>query len=330
MGHALCIGIDHYDKPGNNLKCCINDATTMAETLKRNDDFSINLHVKTLLSDPAEGKKINSDLLKKEIRELFARDSDVVVLFFSGHGKIDKLGNGFLVSQTGTTENPGLSMGDIVTALKQRRAREVFIIIDCCHSGFFGKEAGAAEGQASQIPERVSILTASTAEELAWEGNNGLSLFTNSLIQGLKGGAADITGEVTSSALFNYVNKMFSPWGQQPMYKANIKELYPLRKCTPKVPLEVLFRLTQFFPTADSPYSLSPQHEPDINRIDPELQPDPELNKQFSMLQKLTQSGLVRPDMPNEHMYFAAINSGSCSLTEQGKLYWHMVKQDKI
>ena len=49
----------------------------------------------------------------------------------------------------------------------------------------------------------------------------------------------------------------------------------------------------------------------------------------FKLLQKLHSIGFVEP-VNEEHMYFAAMKSKQCRLTEVGKYYWRLVKSGRI
>jgi hypothetical protein len=49
----------------------------------------------------------------------------------------------------------------------------------------------------------------------------------------------------------------------------------------------------------------------------------------FGILQRLNRVKLVVPD-DAEHMYFAAMESRSCRLTELGKHYWYLAREDLI
>ncbi len=49
----------------------------------------------------------------------------------------------------------------------------------------------------------------------------------------------------------------------------------------------------------------------------------------FKTLQELQSIGFVEP-VGEEHMYFAAMNSKSCRLTELGKYYWRLVSSKRF
>ena len=49
----------------------------------------------------------------------------------------------------------------------------------------------------------------------------------------------------------------------------------------------------------------------------------------FKLLQKLQSIGFVKP-IDEEFMYFAAMHSTGCKLTELGKYYWRLVNEGRI
>lgn len=51
--------------------------------------------------------------------------------------------------------------------------------------------------------------------------------------------------------------------------------------------------------------------------------------RKFKLLQKLQSIGFVKP-INEEFMYFAAMHSTGCQLTELGKYYWRLVNEGRI
>lgn len=47
--------------------------------------------------------------------------------------------------------------------------------------------------------------------------------------QGLKGGAADIGGNITPASLYSFVDQSLGAWQQRPVFKTNISRFLPLR-----------------------------------------------------------------------------------------------------
>jgi hypothetical protein len=315
MKKALVIGINDY--PSSPLNGCVNDANTLATVLESNGDGSPNFGVRTITCPSTD---ITRPVLREAIEQLFTGDCDMALLYFSGHGYIKSTG-GYLVTTDAKKYDEGVSMDDILALANQSQARNKVIIFDCCHSGAMGSPTLSGNGTA-QLAEGMSVLTASRDSEYALE-LNGAGVFTSLLIDALKGGAADIRGNITPGSLYAYVDEALGAWDQRPIFKTNVTSFSPLRVIPPKVPFETLRKITQYFPTADSEHKLDPSYE------DTESSADLDKVKIFKDLQKYQSVGLVVP-VNAEFMYFAAINSTSCRLSALGYQYWRLVNERRL
>jgi hypothetical protein len=95
------------------------------------------------------------------------------------------------------------------------RARNVVIVLDCCYAGAF---RGADLGDTVAGPGRY-VLTSCRAMQLANDATveNGTSFFTQHLVDGLMGAAADQDGDgyVSFSELYAYVDRRLRQAGKQ-------------------------------------------------------------------------------------------------------------------
>ncbi len=315
MKKALVIGINDY--PSSPLGGCVNDANTLATVIESNGDGSPNFGVRKITCPSTD---ITRPVLREAIEQLFTGDCDMALLYFSGHGYIKSTG-GYLVTTDAKKYDEGVSMDNILALANQSQAKNKVIIFDCCHSGAMGSPSLSGNGTA-QLAEGMSVLTASRDSEYALEVN-GAGVFTSLLIDALKGGAADIRGNITPGSLYAYVDEALGAWDQRPIFKTNVTSFTPLRVIPPKVPFETLRKITQYFPTADSEHKLDPSYE------DTEASANPENVKIFKDLQKYQSVGLVVP-VNAEFMYFAAINSTSCRLNALGYQYWRLVDEKRL
>jgi len=314
MRKALIVGINDY--PQYPLTGCVKDAVALASILEKNADGSPNFSIKCLT---VPNDNIDTGLLKKSIDELFQGDAEVALLYFSGHGYVNSLG-GYLVTPNFSSYQEGVSMDDILNYANQSKCKDKIIILDCCHAGNLGSPA--LNNNASFLGDGLSILTACRANEVAVE-RSGHGIFTSLLIDALQGGAADIRGFITPGSLYAYVDEALGAWDQRPVFKTNVSKFTSIRKIMPKVPVEILRKLTDYFATPESEHILDPSYEftsvtPNTNKVEI-----------FKNLQKFTSVGLVVP-VDEEHMYFAAINNKSCRLTALGFQYWRLVKENKL
>lgn len=147
------------------------------------------------------------------------RPDELVLLYFSGHGKLDDKGNLFLIAKNTTLSllrSTTISSSFIVDTLDSCRSKRQILILDCCHSGAVGY---GAKGEVKLIDERIFagnsqgriVLTASRALQDAHEAGQiiaqtKLSLFTHYLVDGLVTGLADTNsdGEITVDEWYDF------------------------------------------------------------------------------------------------------------------------------
>lgn len=315
MRKALVVGINDY--PNSRLKGCVNDASSLGAIIESNGDGSPNFGVRMLTCPSTQ---ITRPVLREAIEQLFAGDAEMALLYFSGHGYIKSTG-GYLVTVDAKKYDEGVSMDEVLALANQSRAKNRVVILDCCHSGAMGS-TNLASNNIAQLSEGLSVLTASRDSEYAIE-IGGVGVFTSLVIDALKGGAADVRGNITPGSLYAYVDEALGAWDQRPIFKTNVTSFATLRRIPPKVPFDVLRRITQYFKTPDSEYPLDPSYED----TDSSAKPDNVII--FKELQKLQSVGLLMP-VDAEFMYFAAINSKSCRLTALGYQYWRLVNEKKL
>ena len=333
MKKALVIGIDHYQEQPT-LRCCVDDAKAVAELLANNgdQDETPNFEVDLLTS---ENKDLSNRNLVRAISNFFKSTvrTETAVLYFAGHGTINpKTDAGYLVGTDGGDGAWGMSLWELL-GLANHAHKHIgtsVIILDCCHAGHMGEVTGSSEGGASVVGKGVTILSSCNDDEKAKEaGRHGV--FTELLLDGLRGGCADVRGNVTPASVYSHIDQAMSASEQRPLYKANVQRFVTLRTVAPKVPLAVLRSLPTIFPDPDEALPLDPSFEP--TREVPEHILRVPVNAQnaqlFSHLQKCTAQGLVEP-VGEKHMYYAATNSKACRLTPLGKHYHRLALKNKI
>lgn len=213
---ALIIATYQYDDADLcQLISPAHDAEALAQVLK--DPVIGGFDVRTLLNKPSHEVRV-------EINTFFAdreRD-DLLLLYFSCHGIKDE--DGILYFSTTDTKRNLLPATAIdspfVNKIMQRsRSRKQVLLLDCCYSGAFARGTPARADTAIDTKERfdgkgIFVLTASDAMQYSFEGDRvkgvaAPSVFTSSLVHGLKTGAADSDGDgdITPDELYEYVYK---------------------------------------------------------------------------------------------------------------------------
>ncbi len=243
--YTLTVGIDQYFFL-NRLRKAAQDAQDFHDLLLQSRVDRQNALM--LLDDQATKTNILNALsqLARSVTE-----NDKVIIFFSGHGvQLQDLTKEEYLCPVDTNfadlENTLISSKELTRAFNAIHAGQFICIFDACHAGGVGeiKHAGLAikDGVSensytllSQGKGRV-ILASSLPDEVSWEIDtmrNGL--FTNFLLEGLRGKAARQNGEVWLSALFGYVSEQIPRHRpQHPYLKSETQDIVILTGATPK------------------------------------------------------------------------------------------------
>ena len=177
--------------------------------------------VEQLIDLPAED-------LRREIETFFSegRPQDLLLFYVSGHGVLSQSRRFYFATANtslGLLRSTAIEDGFVNDVMQSSRARSIVLVLDCCHSGAFGKGLAPKSATTVDVEHRFEgrgrvTLSASTELEYAFEetdpsGINELgpaapgSLFTRSLVEGLQSGDADIDedGRITVDDLYDYV-----------------------------------------------------------------------------------------------------------------------------
>lgn len=322
MRKALVVGLNDY--PNCPLSGCVNDAKEIENLLSKNQDNSRNFDIHTCLHS------INKNELLYRIQELFKYPNDVALLYFSGHGHVDN-NNSYIVTTDCSPNDWGIDFNTLLNIVNNSPVKNKIIILDSCFSGAMGS-SGVFGNTNAYISEGTTILTASRNNEVSIE-NDEHGLFTMLLIEALKGGAADILGNITLGSIYSYIDRSLGAWEQRPLFKTNVSTFLSLRQANPAIPYECLRNLTQYFSIPQEVLALNPSFEFTNSPVENHSLIEPYANednvKIFKNLQLMESVGLVEP-VGEQHMYFAAMRSKGCKLTPLGKYFWNLVKNNKI
>src|SRR5262249_49181347 len=141
-----------------------------------------------------------------------AEPGDTVLVFFSGHGLLDERGQMFLAPRDCERSNLGLSAvrtDDLRDMLRQCKATQKLLILDCCHAGGekgdapAGSPSGQELGASFRSAEGLITLASCRKSEKSHEWPaRGHGLFSYFVAEGLSGKADyDRNGVVDSDEL---------------------------------------------------------------------------------------------------------------------------------
>jgi hypothetical protein len=246
--HALIIGITDYQHV--NKLPVVTDAPDIYNTLI--DPVLCGYPPKPNVVLLQNGEATQA-AVRKALADLAARtdEGSTVFIYFSGHGgRIESgahagqylLPVDALYPDDAALAGTAISGGDFTTALNRIRARKVIVIFDCCHAGGIGQpkdpitpevKAGLSEGYYDSLRGgrgRVIIASSREVEFSFVLPGSSLSLFTQHLLAGLRGGTPGPGGVVRIFDLFHYLQPRVTADhpSQHPIFKCELEENFPI------------------------------------------------------------------------------------------------------
>jgi hypothetical protein len=224
---AILIGCNDYDNlPA--LRCPVSDVSEMSKALKDAEIGGFQEIYSFTDHEP------NYEILP-QIEEIITGNlnlNDTLLIFFSGHGKLDQLGKLYLAlknTKNTSMDSTSIAIERIISYIDRSRCKTVLIILDCCYSGAIKgvfHKSGVDDAFTSAIQGRgIQIITSSTGMEQSHEKEGDTnSIFTKFFIEGLTTGHADLdnNGIITVDEAYTYTYNLVKGTGLQNPMKFNI------------------------------------------------------------------------------------------------------------
>lgn len=248
QGHALLIGVGtHQFAPQADVPITVADAKAVAEVLC---DTAI-------CGYPVQQVKFLHDLSATKAGILSALDDlvthtavgDTVFLFYCGHGALGTDGNYYLVGHDARIQagkvvaGTGVSEGELLAKLKALNAQRVLMIFNACHSGNISPTLTIDDGVLSPSnPDADTaaallgsgqgriIMTACREGQVAYIGTGKLTIFTQALLDGLRGkGVPNRNGFISAFSLYEHLYDTVNEFVQNNLNAAQEPELTVLK-----------------------------------------------------------------------------------------------------
>lgn len=224
--YAVVIGVDKYtaDQQIPELVGAGNDAKLLAEALIKYAGFPAEQIVVLSSDQSAERQPIKINIYKvlNSLRGQIGKDGMLLVAF-SGHG-IEQNGRAFLLPQDALSnrdmvEDYGIPVEGLKDRIKKTDAGQVMLFLDACRNDPEAGRGDAANPLTKTFADEFSLsnqgieafvtLYAASVGQRAWEDKTRKQgYFTQALVEGLKGEAADPdTGRITLRSLISYVGE---------------------------------------------------------------------------------------------------------------------------
>ena len=251
QGHALLIGVGSHQYAAQlDVPVTVADAMAVAEVLTSPGLGGYLPDQVQLLHDAdatAQGILGALDRLAKRTKA-----SDTVLIYYCGHGDYGTDGEYYLVSHDARLKDnqvasgSGVSQTALLTRLKTIPAQRVLMIFNACHSGEISPTLGvdqvlgakvlpnaAADALLSTGSGRI-IITACREEQFSYIGTGRLTLFTQALVDGLRGkGVLTRGGFISAFDLYTMIYETVSALVKQIYHRDQEPELTVLKGIGP-------------------------------------------------------------------------------------------------
>ncbi|MCK5871809.1 MAG: caspase family protein, partial [Methylococcales bacterium] len=227
--YAILIGNGSFpDEPTlHTLRCPLLDVVGLEKVLK--DGARGDFNEVIVLKDQ------NHNEIERCLNKICnqAKKQDLVLVYYSGHGKQSKSWQLYLASldtEVDLLNSTAVGLNKVYEFINDSRCQKIILILDCCHSGAASRAfKGNIDTKLKQLNEQSQgtyLISASTEHQFAVENlEDKYSLFTKHLIAGLETGAADKNGNglITLDELYQYVhdNVLAENKDQRPTKQSN-------------------------------------------------------------------------------------------------------------
>lgn len=213
--YVVAVGISNYQYI-SDLVLPENDAKVMAKLYKTRTKNVITMTGR--YATRANIVKAMSDQFKR------AKEGDMVVLFFSGHGYT----GGFCPYDMSAKGKNSLSYNDLYAIFRQSKATRKVVIADACMSGGLRKEKNNRHGTPKKTSDVVMFLSSRSNEYSIENTKMDNGFFTAYLNRGLRGGAdSNLDKIITAKEIYEFVSngvKELSKNKQHPVMWGNFDD----------------------------------------------------------------------------------------------------------
>lgn len=223
-GHALIIGVGEYAHMSqHNVLIAARDAESVAATLQDPVRCGYPAQQITLLQNESATRTAVLNELDALASKL--NTESTLFLFFVGHGVYGTDGNYYLTTHDTKLQGKqvkagtGVSEAELIEKLRQVKAKRMLLVVNACHSGAISPSFDLGDEptlNSEPPPQKLSeallstgegriTITACRPEQKSWIGSGRLSIFTQAVVDGLKGGAPNNKGYISAFGLYEYI-----------------------------------------------------------------------------------------------------------------------------
>ena len=184
---------------------------------------------------------LNENVTLDDLPTIFApykQDSptDELLFYFSGHGTIYN-DEPYFVTYGAASNNPGIKLSVLAKEINSLHPgiKEIFLILDFCHSGSF-LEPSNLETINQFFEKRIAALTATRKDQLGETKNQFGKSFADYFVEALTNTLPDKNGLISFGRLALYISEqMQSSYVQSPVFYAHALSGHPINKVNKKI-----------------------------------------------------------------------------------------------
>ena len=212
QGHAIVIGVgSHQFASYIDVPISVTDAKAVVQVLQDPKVCGYPPGQVTLLHDNNATKGAILAAIRALVEDTKAEDT--VFFFYCGHGALGNDGNYYLVSHDAKIDGSrvvagtGLSESELLEQLRAIKAKRLLMVINSCFSGNISPTLAIDDQglEASGLPEDTAnallgtgqgriLITACREDQKSYIGAGDLSIFTQALVDGLRGRGVNNSG----------------------------------------------------------------------------------------------------------------------------------------
>jgi hypothetical protein len=251
QGHALLIGTGtHQYHPKLDVPITVKDAQAVQNVLQDANACGYPESQVNLVHDAGASK---NGILSALDKLAATKPDDTVFLFYCGHGALGADGKYYLVSYDARVQNgrvvpgSGVSEEELLARLKAVPAQRVLMILNACFSGNVSPTLDiSGDTLTPSVPDEDSaaailgtgkgriIITATREGQESYIGAGNLTIFTQALVDGLKGkGVGNSNGYVSAFRLYEHIFIAVSEYVQEKHQATQEPELTVLKGIGP-------------------------------------------------------------------------------------------------
>jgi WD40 repeat protein len=202
----LAVGIGKYNEAQLKLNYAAKDADDFFATFKQQEGVHYSKVVPYVITDSNAKKDDILDALDW-LKKQESTNKDIVAIFLSGHGVIDKAGFYYFLPQNAISDKltrTGLELSSIKNTVSHLQGK-VILFLDTCHAG--NVDLNGIINTLTGTGTGVVVFASSTGSQQSLERDDWQNgAFTKALVEGLDG-KADYKGKVTITSLDLYVSE---------------------------------------------------------------------------------------------------------------------------